>query len=280
VRIGGIGWKGTGIWVLLSVAFSYVHAAFEGGAVDTRSIAMGVSGVACPGLASGVFVNPSRAASIQNLSVSVGFSPAPFDLPELQTGSAAVVVPFSFGSLFVGAAYSGFRLYREHTFRLGAGSSLSDNLDVGVCLTYYSLGIDRYGNDGTLGLDLGVCVHLGTTLTLGFTALNFTGASIGDFADEIPQVFTIGLSFLATDELAIAADVTKDLHFPAETGVGVEYTSFRVLHLRAGISDSPSTMNAGIGLTTEILQVEYGVRIHPVLGPTHQIGVILLPGAW
>lgn len=280
MRIGGVGWRCIAAWVALSPGISQVHAAFERYAADTRSFAMGVSGVACSDATSGPFINPSRAATMRDLSVSVGFSPAPFALPELQSGSAAVVAPFSFGSLFVATIRSGFRLYRESIFRIGGGSSVGDNLDWGVCVSYYSLAIERYGSDRSLGVDLGVRVHFGTTLTWGFTALNVTGASIGNTPGEIPQVFAAGLSFLAARELVIVLDLAKDLRFPVEVSAGLEYALFRLVRLRAGISNTPSTLNAGIGLSTDLLHFDYGVNVHSILGPTHQVGILLLPGSW
>ena len=107
-----------------------------------------------------------------------------------------------------------------------------------------------------------------------------SGASVRDGSSDIPQVLAAGVSFRASDEIALVADVSKDLHFPANAGLGVEYAIFGSLHLRAGISSSPSTMNGGAGLVTEILRVDYAAHIHPVLGPTHQIGIVLVPGAW
>ncbi len=280
VTIGKQGHVGLFACALLSAGVQPVDAAFESVAADTRSLAMGIAGVSCSGFTSGLFINPSRAGSMRALSVSTGFSPAPFGLPELRTASASITVPFAFGSFFTGISSCGFDLYRERTFRIGFGSSLSDNLDAGVNLTYYSLAIARYGHRGSMGIDLGLQVRIGVALILGFTACNVTGASVREGSSDIPQVFAAGLSFRASDEIALVADVSKDLQFPANAGLGVEYAIFGALRLRVGISSSPSTMNAGAGLVTEILQVDYAAHVHPVLGPTHQIGVVLVPGAW
>jgi hypothetical protein len=268
------------ISALLSVGVQSVDAAFESVAADTRSLAMGVAGVSCSGFTSGLFSNPSRAASMQTFSISAGFTPAPFDIPELRTASVSITVPLFPGSLFAGFSSSGFDLYREHTFRVGFGASLSGSLDAGMNLTFYSLGIARYGHRLSTGIDLGLRVRIGGRLILGFTACNVTGASARDGGSDIPQVFAAGLSFRASDDIAVVADVSKDLHFPADAGLGIEYAILGSFQLRAGISTSPSTMNGGAGIVTEILRIDYAVQIHPVLGPTHQIGVVLLPGAW
>ena len=74
-------------------------------------------------------------------------------------------------------------------------------------------------------------------------------------------------------KMEVAVEWSHDvLHDPA-LDAGIEYAPADILRLRVGMAGAPQAWTCGVGLRYGGLVCDYGVMLHPVLGPAHTVSV-------
>ena len=263
---------------LLLLATHTAFCAFERTTQGGRSVGMGGATVAEQQNLWAAFSNPGTLASLDQRSLSIFYSPQPFDLKELARGSFSFVEPMSFGVFSLSGSRFGFELYREVTASVSFGRRLTDQLQVGVSVNYYSLAIQNYGSAAAFGIDAGILVHVADDVRWGVAALNMNAPTIGEAKERLPQVFSMGVGYSPIPEATISAELEKDIRYPTELHLGVEYTMFEALSVRGGVTGEPSTLNAGLGIRYSLFQLDYAFSEHPDLGMSHQLSLSLFLG--
>lgn len=264
--------------ILLLLQSLPLFAAFERIAYGARGAAMGGSLVALSGNAWSAFINPAALQTVERRTVSLDYAPRPFEMNELAFGAAAYVEPTSLGSLALGATRFGFELYHETRVVLSFADEFMSGFRAGISMSYYALSIQNYGNASAIGFDVGVLVDVSDNVRWGFSALNISASTIGAAKERIPQHFHTGVAFTFLPGALITASVMKDVRYPIELHVGVEYSLVDVLALRAGTTSDPNTFNAGLGVRVGFAQFDYAFSSHSELGMTHQFSVSLWLG--
>jgi hypothetical protein len=239
---------------------------------------MGGASVAEPQNLWAAFSNPASLASLDQRSLSLFYSPQTFGLKELARGSLTFVEPTPIGFFAFSGSRFGFELYREATASVSYGRSLSDLFQLGASFNLYSLSIQNYGSAAAFGLDVGMLIHIASDVHWGFAALNVNAPTIGSAKERLPQVFSTGFSYNPIPEATIGADLVKDIRYPTELHVGIEYTLLETVNLRGGVSGEPSTLDAGVGIHYTFFQLDYAFSEHPDLGMSHQFSLSLLLG--
>jgi len=261
--------------LVLAVCFSTetTMAAFERMNVGASSTGMGGALTGVPGHEWSAFFNPAGFSHLAERLLSVSYVPQPFGLKELAHGAFSFAEPTRAGAFAVSGNRLGFELYREVTLTGSFSTTPSDGFHAGINVNYFSLSIAGYGSASALGLDAGLLVELTADVFWGASAFNINGPSIGQAKERLPQVFATGVSYKPLHEATLAVDVVKDIRYPMEFRVGLEYRLLDVLHLRAGSVTEPSSLHGGVGLTYQFFQLDYAITDHPDLGMTHQFSV-------
>ncbi len=250
-------------------------AAFERTTQGGRAVAMGGSLVALSGNEWSAFTNPATLMTIGERTVSLFYAPQPFELKELSHGAASYVEPTSIGSFALSASRFGFELYKETRIALSYCDEVGGVVKGGINLDYYSLSIQNYGSASTIGIDVGVLVDISDEVRWGFAAFNLNAPTIGAAKEKLPQVFSTGVTYNPIQEAIIAASIVKDIRYPTELHIGVEYSLMEMIALRAGTTSDPNTLNAGVGIHYSFVQVDYAFSSHSELGMTHQFSLSL-----
>jgi hypothetical protein len=259
----------------LLVAASSADAAFERTVHGSRAAAMAGAFVAVDGNEWSAFTNPAALTTIGARSLALFYAPNIFEMKELSNAAASYIEPTSFGTFALSAARFGLDLYRESRAALSYGNEIASGVNIGVSLNYYSLSIQNYGSAGTFGADVGVLVDVAESVYWGFAACNLNAAKIGAANEKLPQVFSTGIAYSPFNEATLAASLRKDLRFPVEVQVGVEYEFLEMIAVRAGTSSEPSMMNAGVGVRYSFVRLDYALSSHAELGITHQVSLSL-----
>ena len=259
--------------VLIFCVTSRLLGAFEPQMPGGRSVALGGGGVAAPLDTWSAFTNPGTLATLPSRSLALMYAPQQFGLPELARGAFSYVEPTGIGTFALSGTRFGFTLYREVEFRLSFGTPITPAFSVGASVDYYHLTIEHYGSASTFGLDVGMVLSVTDEVRWGFAAMNINAPTLGEEKEKLPQVFSTGVSYQPFPEAAIVIDIVKELQFPAELRVGVEYTVLDLIALRGGTSSDPSLLCAGVGLHYSLLQLDYAFTNHVDLGATHQVSL-------
>ena len=240
-----------------------------------RQVALSHADVALTADPFSLFNNPAGLAEINSNSIGIYYSPSPFGLKELSNGFGVTSQPTSFGTLSGGFMIYGFELYKETKLTLGLGKKFANNFSFGISTTYKNISIKNYGAKGFIILNAGGIAELSRNINIGFSLENFTRTTINNEENQIPVVFWTGISYKVLDELQLFAALKKEISYNVSFRFGAEYFLLDFLQLRFGTANEPDTYSGGIGINYKMLQVDYAVSSHHLLGLTHQFGLII-----
>lgn len=263
---------------VLIVAFagpslSLAQTSMEGGA---RAAALGGATTALAGDVWGQ-ANPASWSTLSGRAVSF-FASEAFGLAELRLGAAHYVEPTRLGTFAVGARTFGFEAYRETHLNLGYARGFSfgttRQFHVGVNARYYRVNIPQYGQAGTLGLSLGGLVSIGSSVYVGFHALNVNVPTLAGH-EELPRTLSVGISYTPSERVRVVADAYDDIRFPLAIRAGLEIYPVQALALRAGVGTEPVRFSTGAGVRVGRLRADLAAERHEALGWSPALAVRL-----
>lgn len=264
--------------IIIVIGVYRSRAAFEHLSHGSSTIALGGAASAMRNNPWAAFCNPGSLATLEVRMLSLYYAPQPFGLKELAHGSFSYVEPLTFGTLGASGSRYGFDLYREVDLHLSYGREINGLFSFGGSVHYYHLSIERYGSASTFGVDVGLLARFSDQVRWGFTAFNVNGPSIGSSREKLPQVFVMGGAYSPIPEAELIADLEKDIRYPVQLHVGVQYSPLDVLALRAGTNSEPSVLCAGVGIHYSLIQLDYAFTNHADLGVTHHVSLSLYLG--
>lgn len=260
------------ILVFLIVIYSPVSAGFEDLGVGANALAMGNAFIGLANTSDAVFINPAGLSLSPNLEFSTFYS-RPFGLKELSysTFSCKFSTPYVYPA--IGIQTFGYNIYRENSFNISLARHYENKIFYGMTFRYMHLAIKNYGSTGTMGVDLGIIIRASTQFSLGFVAKNVNRPTIGRHKESIPQIYATGILVKPFPALRVTFDIYKDIRFPVEPRMGIEYRLFNNLFLRAGSSWEPAHFSAGFGLGLKMFNLNYAFYSHLALNLTHQLSI-------
>ena len=263
-------WK-LAILILLLCTYSI---SFCQGNPGARQVALSYSDISSFNDAFSIFNNPAALSGINIRTSGIYYSPSPFGLKELSKTCGVFSQPTSFGNLGIGFSVYGFELYKETVIGLTYAGKLTSNFYAGVTASYKTISIKNYGSTGVLYFNLGGIAVISDKINVGFSFENINRATVADESNQLPVVYSVGISYKAIKELQVFAALAKELNYNASVRLGAEYSILNFLTLRIGTASEPNTFSSGIGLIYSVFHFDYAVTSHPDLGLTHQFGVV------
>jgi hypothetical protein len=259
--------------IALLVLVQSAPAAFEKMTNGGRANGMGGVIAGTSGDPWGALDNPASLPTMADRTLAFYYTPGMMGLTELSRTSVAFVEPFQTGGIAFSASRFGFDLYREVTAAISLGIAPMKDFRFGVTIHYCHLTIRDYGSAGTLKLDAGVQIAVTGEMVYAFCVSNLNAGTIGSTKERLPQVFSTGIMYHPVPGACIGLDIVKDIAFPANLRLGVEYIMVALVALRAGVSSEPSGVSGGIGLVTSLFQLDYAISSHPDLGMSHHLSL-------
>ncbi len=217
-----------------------------------------------------IFYNPAGISNLKNREISISYIPAQFEIPELSKKGIAYFEPSLSVKFGVGAQVFGFSLYKETTLKFSLAKSF-DLFDIGVNLNYNLVSIKSYGNAGAFSADFGIISNPLKFLKFGFVFKNIIATKLGQARERLPKEFDFGIAVLPYESLIVSAQVDKEIYFRESFKYGVEYVIENFLFLRFGLTNYPVQYSGGVGLKIFLLQIDYSINQHQLLGLTHQL---------
>ncbi|MFH1011575.1 MAG: hypothetical protein V1784_10125 [bacterium] len=130
------------------------------------------------------------------------------------------------------------------------------------------------GSAATVGLDIGASAQVWDRLRLGGVVHNINRPQLGEYAKrDLPQMFSGGILYFPYHGVETSFDIERILGGETQFKGGLNATVLPPLDLRFGIFTNPNGFTAGFGLHWRELVMDYAFVYHPVLSPTHQVGI-------
>ncbi len=228
----------------------------------------------------------------------------PWGIPFLThvAGAIATELPRNAGSGAIsyqtlGTRSGGTSLSTEGELALSHGLLLQQDIHTSLAIGYslklitWSLASSITGESGevdlgsaaTFGLDIGASAQVWDRLRLGGVMHNINhpqlGASeygvfgVGGMKRDLPQMFSGGLLFFPYHGVETSFDIERVLSGETQLKGGLNANIVSPLDLRFGVFTNPNGFSAGFGLHWRELIVDYAFVYHPILSPTHQVGI-------
>ena len=263
------------VWLSLALlgGLQTVDAAFERQVTGGRSAGMGSAIVTgSPGVWS-ASVHSALLVLVDRPSIECQIQPSPFGLSELGRAGIAAALPFGPGTVALSGMRLGGELYQETEVALSGGIRPCRVLLLGARIRWCHLSIARYGSASTVAFDVSLAAVPLPGLVLGTLIRGINRPTIGENHERLPFDIAMGISYRPAGSMEIAVEWEHDvLHDPA-LNAGVEYAPADILSLRIGIAGAIRSWTCGLGLRYGGLLCDYGLTLHPVLGPAHTISV-------
>jgi len=216
-----------------------------------------------------VFNNPAGIAELSSIIANTSFEHR-FGLAELSTISAGAVLPLNIGAGGISLTRFGGEYFNVQ--RVGASYANKFGMaSLGIRANYDQYNIQGFGRKGIVSVDFGGIAELTPEVFFGAFARNISQASFQGFSEEsLPTLLSAGLSYRPSANIMANAEVEKDLNFPVNGKIGVEYLLREILFLRIGYQTQPAAPHFGLGFSHHIWQIDYAMQRHIFLGYIHQ----------
>jgi hypothetical protein len=89
-----------------------------------------------------------------------------------------------------------------------------------------------------------------------------------------------GISYQPITQVLVLTEVEKELDYPVNVKVGLEYQLLQKLTLRAGVATATEQLAFGTGFRAKKLQFDYGFGRQSVLGNLHRLNYPVLLLTW
>jgi len=210
------------------------------------------------------------------------------------SASASTMLPsrkhgFAVGVQTLGTRDGGTTMASETEVSLAHGFMLQQDIHSSLAFGYavklinYSLGESvvngtnpamDLGSAMTFGLDVGATAQLWDRFKLGAAFKNINRPQMGaDSKRNLPQVFMGGLSYTPYYGVRTTFDLERVISGETQFKGGLNATVVKPLDLRFGVTSNPNCFTAGFGLHYRELVLDYAFVYHPVLSPSHLVGI-------
>ncbi|MCH8928010.1 MAG: hypothetical protein IIB39_04745 [Candidatus Marinimicrobia bacterium] len=244
--------------------------AFEERLLSARASALGGSYSALPSDQLALFGNVANLTKQSQLNFSVIYS-HPFGLKELSQSGLAMAIPSRFGAFGLSASRFGFSLYRENLLSVGYAKNPFKNISIGISLNLMEVRIKGYGVGRSMSMNSGILAELKDNLILGLTIRNLNSPTVSAGEESLPPSMRLGLLYLPASNFKVITEYQKERGFSDILRVGAEIELFPSQFLRLGVSNNPSIISMGFGLTSKGITIDYSAVTHQFLGTTQNI---------
>lgn len=187
---------------------------------------------------------------------------------------AAALPNEKIGTFGMAVNYFGFTDYNEQKIGLSYARKLAKNISMGVQLDYLGTRIPNYGAAHSFTVELGILAKLSQKVNLGAHAYNPINSKVAG-QDQLPTIFSLGLSYSPSEKLLISGQLEKDIYnHPFAGRAGLEYRPVNALYIRAGVYASQfAQASFGLGVNVQSLKIDFSSSYHQVLGFTPAVSI-------
>jgi hypothetical protein len=222
-----------------------------------------------------VYNNQAALAHIENVGVGLHYENQ-FSMNQLGMSAGAFVLPALTGAFGFDIAHIGVEDYGETRIGIGYGKKLAKRLSLGVQFNYHLMSFaSGYPNFHTFTGEVGLIVTPLDNLFIGAHVFNPTFAKLNSlYEDPAPVIFEIGAGYRIIQKLILTAEIEKERYDEMSPRFGIEYSLFKSMSLRSGVSFNPVEVCFGLGwVAKKKINLDFAFYHHESLGYSPQISL-------
>jgi hypothetical protein len=216
----------------------------------------------------------NQATLALNNSLSCGFNyENRFNISELSTRSAGLVIPAGKTSLAAIYSHFGYTDFRRDMTGLACGIKISSKISAGVQVDYFSERTsDEYANIQSVTCEAGILLTLSQNTNIGIHVFNPVPNSLRK--NYLPSLLRIGAGTFLNKSLFTGIEAEISTRSKLIIRTGFEYEAAKKLWLRAGYSSDNNSFSFGLGYLVKFVQIDVGFVTHENLGVTSSVSLI------
>ncbi len=207
-------------------------------------------------------------------SASLGFNyQNRFNISELGTRSAGLVVPA--GKAGLGAIYSnfGYKDFMRHSAGLACGLKLSEKISGGIQADFfYEKTAGEYHERRSLSFEAGLLIIPSEKIRIGFHIFNPIPNSLRK--NYLPSSIRAGAGIWLSKALFACAEAEMSTGGNLNLKTGFEYEPSKFIKLRGGFCSENNSFSFGVGYEMKFVQLDIGFATHDRLGVTSSASLI------
>ncbi|MDR2026588.1 MAG: hypothetical protein LBQ01_03400 [Prevotellaceae bacterium] len=222
-----------------------------------------------------VYNNQAALAAIENVSAGVHYENR-FVMNQLGISAGVFVLPALTGTFGFDIAHMGVEDYGETRIGVGYGKKLAKRLSLGVQFNYHLLSFaSGYPDFYTFTGEVGLIAEPLDNLFIGAHVFNPTFSKLNSiYEDPVPVTFELGTGYRIAGKLMLTAEIEKERNDDMSPRFGIDYSLFKSMSLRSGVSFNPVEICFGIGWTAKKrLSLDFAFYHHEILGYSPQISL-------
>jgi hypothetical protein len=196
-----------------------------------------------------------------------------FNIAELGTRSAGVIIPA--GNTALAAVYShfGYSDFKRDMTGLACGMKISEKLSAGIQVDYFSEKTSgEYNEHQFVTYEAGLLVIPAENTRIAFHVFNPIPNSLRK--TFLPSSLRIGAGSYLNKSLFAGFEAEMSMRSRLIFKTGFEYEAARKFWLRGGYNTDHNSFSLGLGYLVKILQIDIGFVTHESLGVTSSVSMI------
>jgi hypothetical protein len=216
----------------------------------------------------------NQATLAYNKSLSFGFNyENRFNIKELGTRTAAVLIPSGKASLAAVCSSFGYTDFKRDMAGLACGLKLSEKLSAGIQVDYYSQRTSgEYNNNQTVTCEAGLLISPSRDTRIGIHVFNLVPNSL--IRTFLPMTVRIGAGTYLNKILFNGIETEMSTGGMLIVRTGFEYEAAKKIWLRGGYSTEFNSFSFGLGWLVKFVQMDIGFMTHETLGVTSSASLI------
>jgi hypothetical protein len=209
-----------------------------------------------------------------NKSFSFGFNyENRFNIGELATRSAAMIIPAGKTSLAAIYSHFGYSDFKRDMTGIACGMKLSDKVSAGVQADYYSIRTSgEYNNSQAITYEAGVVILPSESIQIGVHFFNLLPGSLKN--KLLPTSLRIGAGTYLNKSVFTGIEGEMSTGSKLLIRTGFEYGVAKNFWLRGGFCTENNSFSFGLGVLAKFVQIDLGFVTHEKLGVTSSASLI------
>lgn len=232
---------------------------------------MGSVCVMKPGFWSG-FRNQALLSDFHTISAGFNYENR-FNIPELGSHTAGMIIPAGRSSLGIIYSHFGFSHFRRETGAVACGLRLSEKLSAGIQADwFFEKGSGEYENIQFITCEAGLLVTPGKNISIGIHIFNPVPNSLRK--TFLPSTLRAGAGIRLNETVFAGAELEMSSGENLLLRTGFEYEAARNFILRGGFCTDNSSFSFGLGYDLGSIVLDMSFATHERLGITSSVSMI------
>ena len=218
------------------------------------------------------FQNQALLADFKSLAAGVNYE-SRFNISELGTRTAGVIIPAGKTSLGVVYSYFGYSQFRRETAGLACGLRLSEKISAGIQVDYFSeKAAGEYGKRNTITCEAGLLLKPNERIIIGIHVFNPVPNSLR--RSFLPSSLRAGAGIMLSEVLFAGAEMEMSSGENLILRNGFEYEAAKNLCLRGGFCSKNTSFSFGLGYSLRSIKLDLGFATHEKLGISSSVSMV------